>query len=55
LTGIDGPVIRPLHLRTPALEGPLPDVFTAFDEEFFVDWQVADAGPLVPEKPLLVR
>ena len=54
MTGIDGAAILPLPVRPQPLDGPLPDVFTAFDDEFFVEWQVAEAAP-APEVATLVR
>ena len=55
MTGIDGAEIRPLYARPEPLDGPMPDVFIAFDDEFFVEWQVADVGMAAPEKQILFR
>jgi hypothetical protein len=47
--------LRLLSARPEPLDGPMPEMFTAFDEEFFVDWQVADADSAGPEKHILFR
>lgn len=55
MTGIDGAATAPLNVRPRPVDGPLPDVFTAFDNEFFVEWQVAVVAPAAPEKQILFR
>ena len=55
MTGFDGAAIRPHSTRPEPLDGPLPDVFTAFDDEYFVEWQVADAGDRATQQPILFR
>lgn len=48
MTGIDGGgTAARLQDRTRTLDGPLPDVWTAFEAEFFVEWQVADGTAVV--------
>lgn len=46
MTGTDGAITLPLYGRTQPLDGSLPDVPLTFDAEYFVEWQVADVGPL---------
>ena len=48
MTGNDGALTLPLLSRPEPLDGPAPDVLVAFDDEFFVEWQVADI-PRAPE------
>lgn len=55
MTGTDDAATRPLHMRPQPLDGPLPDVFTTFEDEFFVDWQVAEMVASTPEKQVLYR
>ncbi len=49
MTGIDGGTAARLQDRTESLDAPFPDVWTAFEAEFVVEWQVCDgtsfAGP----------
>jgi hypothetical protein len=45
LTGIDGGTAAELRDRIDPLAAPLPDMWTAFEAEFFVEWQVADRAP----------
>ena len=42
MTGIDGGTAARLLDRTQSLDAPLPDMWTAFEAEFVVDWQVPD-------------
>jgi hypothetical protein len=44
LTGIDGAITFPLQGRPQPLDGPLPDVLVSFDDEYFVEWQVAEVA-----------
>jgi hypothetical protein len=55
LTGTDDAAIRPLPVGSQPLDGPLPDVFASFDDEFFVEWQVADIAPAAPVRHVLLR
>jgi hypothetical protein len=48
LTGTDGALTLPLYGRPQPLDGPIPDVLVTFDNEYFVEWQVADIAPLAP-------
>ena len=48
MTGIDGAPAPLLQGRLQPLDGPLPDVFTMFDAEFFVEWQVPDHASIGP-------
>jgi hypothetical protein len=55
LTGNDGALSLPLYGRPQPLDGPLPDVLVAFDDEYFVEWQVAPVAVAVPENQILFR
>ena len=46
MTRTDGAITLPLPGRPEPLDGPLSDVFLTFDAEYFVEWQVADSGPV---------
>jgi hypothetical protein len=46
LTGIDGGPATQAQDRLQAPDAPLPDVWTALDQEYFVEWQVADVAML---------
>jgi hypothetical protein len=59
LTGTDGAHALSLYGRPGALDVPNVDVLVASDDEYFVDWQVADIAPLTrsaaPENQILFR
>jgi hypothetical protein len=52
LTGIDGGTAATVQDRPNPVETTLPAMWTDFDAEFFVEWQVADSGALArPASP----
>jgi hypothetical protein len=50
LTGIDGAIT---HFRPRPAEGPLPEMLASLEAEFFVEWQVAEHGPVDTGPPAL--
>ena len=42
MTGIDGSTTASLQDRSQNLDAPCPDVWTAFEAEFVVEWQVPE-------------
>jgi len=53
LTANDGASTLPFPQRPRPFDVPRPDVFTAVADEFFVEWQVADATSRPTEKQRL--
>jgi hypothetical protein len=41
---MNGGTAANLQDRTPPLDAPLPDVWTAFEADFVVEWQVPDGS-----------